>query len=478
MSGNLVFKQAFASLIDKHMQSGMSIDTAAARVRDELAPEHQTLVDEIVREHRQCVGEWHQLFVQDPTTAIGRNPERNQWYLPPADGGRRWTRLKDQMLGSGLAGAVESIDSSTDSIVKELAEPFTGERRKGLVVGNVQSGKTANYAALAAKALDTGYSFVIVLSGIHNNLRRQTQERLNRDLGVDSHEEEWHRLTGPGYDLEPGAENNAASTASNLGDRYKMLAVMKKNASRLEYLLNFLARIDERTLRKTPILIIDDESDQATPDSSADKDADPTAINRLMRQVWSRVINGTYVGYTATPFANVFMNPDDDPASGLDDLYPGDFIHVMPTPDNYFGAEKLFGIREGSIDADESEGLDVIRRVPRDELPQLAPTGRADVDDFRPAVTKSLDDAIRWFIVATAIRRLRGQHRKHSSMLIHTTHRTKPHDAMRDSVNAFLAPLKSDGQNENVESFQAIFKQEEGRVSQLYTGDGPAPTWP
>lgn len=478
MGGNSIFQQAFESLIDKHMQGGMTLDTAAALVRDDLPPEHQALVDEIVQKRKQEADDWNDLFVNDPTTVIDSDRGRIPWYVPPPDGGRRWTRLKAQMSGTGLAGALDSIHSSTDSIVKELAQPFSNERRKGLVVGNVQSGKTANYAALAAKALDTGYSFVIVLSGIHNNLRRQTQERLNRDLGVDAHEAEWHRLTGPGYDIDPGAKENAASTASNLGENYKMLAVMKKNVSRLEYLLNYLSRIDERTLRKAPILIIDDESDQATPDSSNDKDADPTTINRLMRQVWNRVINGTYVGYTATPFANVFMNPDDDDSSGLADLYPSDFIHVMPTPDNYFGAEKLFGIREGSIDAEESEGLDVIRRVPKDELPQLAPSGRADVDSFTPAVTSSLDDAIRWFIVASAIRRLRGQHRKHSSMLIHTTHRTRPHGAMRDVINGFLAPLKEDGRNGEVETFRSIFSREEGRVAQLYTGDGPAPTWP
>lgn len=470
-------KQLLEMQLDSLVGEGRSLEAAVASLRSGLSRVFQQLLDEVISDRASKLDAWDKLIVDNVEGSTARGENHTNWYLPPGDGGRRWSRLSSQMAGSGLADALDSIDASTDAIVNELAQPHTSDRRRGLVVGNVQSGKTANYAAVAAKALDAGYRFVIVLSGIHNNLRRQTQERINRDLGVDANPSEWFQLTTPSHDFAPSEKKNAAANVRNL-DKTKMIAVMKKNASRLNYLLDFLDQIDEKTLKGTPILIIDDESDQATPDSSPGDDNDPTTINRLLKSVWTRVSNGSYVGYTATPFANVFMNPDEGPDGSLEELYPSDFIHVMPTPDNYFGAEKLFGISEGSIDADQSEGLDVIRRIPKAELPMLAPTGGADVDSFSPGITQSLSDAIRWFIVASAIRRLRGQHRKHSSMLVHTTHRTKPHSAMRETINGFLEPLKMSGRNGEVESFRKIFEAEEARVAELYTGTGPAPTWP
>ncbi|RUQ34418.1 hypothetical protein D8M33_00765 [Micrococcus sp. HSID17245] len=469
-------------LLDKKLDDELAPQLAVSRLREELPSGMHPALDDIVAERQERNAEWAQIVrvVEGGGSTAESDPGRN-WYYPPKGGGLRWTRLKERMASGGLADAVDSIDRSTNSTVKELAQPFTSERRRGIVIGNVQSGKTANYAALASKALDAGYKFVLVLSGIHNNLRTQTQERLNRDLGVEAYSDEWGTLTTPQHDLSQAEVKNARFSVSGLSGKRKMIAVMKKNSSRLDHLLEFFDQLDERTLMDTPILIIDDESDQATPDSSRakkDVETDPTVINKKMRQVWAKVKNGTYVGYTATPFANVFMDPKPHGTDELESLYPRDFIHVMPTPKNYFGAERLFGIDEGVIDAEGSEGLDVVRSIPEHELPMLAPTKSSDVDSFVPQVTDSLEDAIRWFVVASAIRRLRGQTGKHSSMLVHTTHRTKPHQAMRDEIVDFLAPLKEEARNGEVESFHAIFNKEEGRVASLYTGSASAPTWP
>ena len=475
-------KMFIEQLLDKKLVDGLSPQKAVPLLREDLPPEMHPTLDEIVEERQHRSAEWAETVrvVEGGGSTAELDPGRN-WYYPPKGGGLRWTRLKAQMAGGGLADAVDSIDRSTNATVKELAQPFTNERRRGIVIGNVQSGKTANYAALAAKALDAGYRFVLVLSGIHNNLRTQTQERLNRDLGVEAHSDEWGTLTTPLHVLDLAEVKNARFSVSGLSGKRKMMAVMKKNSSRLDHLLEFFDQLDERTLRDTPILIIDDESDQATPDSSRakkDVETDPTVINKKMRQVWAKVKNGTYVGYTATPFANVFMDPKPHGVEGLESLYPRDFIHVMPTPKNYFGAERLFGIDEGMIDTEGAAGLDVVRRIPVDELPMLAPAKSAEADTFVPEVTESLKDAVKWFVVASAIRRLRGQTGKHSSMLIHTTHRTKPHQAMRDQLLAFLEPLKKDARNGDVSAFQKIFDNEEGRVASLYTGSADAPTWP
>lgn len=376
-----------------------------------------------------------------------------------------WSGLRQRMIDGGLSEAINQIDDSTEEIVASLAQPHVdGDRRLGLVIGNVQSGKTANFSAVIAKALDSNYKFVIVLAGIHNNLRKQTQLRLERDLGVHEDARHWYRLTDPDGDFSDANRGNASNiVASNK----RVLAVVKKNGTRLRNLLRFIKALDEETKRQTPFLIIDDEADQATPNSSATIDADPTVINTLLREIWAETNNASYVGYTATPFANVFMDPNTGFGT-FPDLYPSDFIHVMPTPKNYFGAERLFGIGEDSVNANIP---DTLRQIPKDEVGMLAPKNGI------PAITKSLAGAIRWFIVAAAIRRVRGQKAKHSTMLIHTTHRIEPHFAMSDAVSDFLEPLQRAAREGNVASFRETFHEERDRVADLYTGEEGAETW-
>ena len=376
-----------------------------------------------------------------------------------------WSGLRQRMIEGGLAGAIDQIDNSTEEIVASLAQPHVdGDRRLGLVIGNVQSGKTANFSAVIAKSLDSNYKFIIVLAGIHNNLRKQTQLRLERDLGVHEDARHWHQLTDADGDFSDGKSGNASNiVASNK----RILAVVKKNGTRLRNLLTFIRALDDETKRQTPFLIIDDEADQATPDSSATVDADPTAINKLLREIWAETNNASYVGYTATPFANVFMDPNSE-SGDFPELYPSDFIHVMPTPNNYFGAMRLFGIGGDAVNSDIP---DVLRKIPKPELALLAPKSDA------PGVSKSLSDAIRWFIVAAAIRRIRGQKAKHSTMLIHTTHRIEPHFAMSKAVLAYLEPLQRSAREGDVSAFREIFHEERDRAESLYSGDDGAETW-
>lgn len=473
-------KELLKTQIINRMHQGCTMKDAVSQLLVFADADMRRSLGEIMEEHDAATRDWVQRFViqgDDESTVVPKH--QRTWYLEPQGGGLRWTRLRERMESGNMASAVESVDTSTKAIVSQLAEPFSDERRLGLVIGNVQSGKTANYAALCAKALDVGYQAIFILSGIHNNLRAQTQKRLNRDLGVDVYGDEWFQLTTVQHDIQPADVKNARANISSLNDKTKLIAVLKKNTKRLDHLLAFLELVEVQALKRTPILIIDDEADQATPDSSSKPEDDPTRINEKMRKIWGHVQNGTYVGYTATPFANVFMNPEDGSDGSLESLYPRDFIHVMPTSSEYFGAERLFGIRAGSIDADDAEGLDIVRSIPSDEVPLLSPSGRDDAESFVPVVTKSLGDAVRWFIVATAIRRLRGQKDQHSSMLIHTTHRVSPHFAMRDQLLAFLEPIKERARtDEDVSEFKEIFMREEDRVAELYKGDGPAPTWP
>ena len=384
-----------------------------------------------------------------------RDLQEMGWYtgVPVTNG--VWNGLVGRMEAKGLGDAIGSIDQSSDLIVSSLAEPRVNKmKRLGIVIGNVQSGKTANYTAVIAKALDCQYKFVIVLSGIHNNLRKQTQRRLERDLGATVNPAEWLKLTGEEGDFGRAYIENAHALVNS---HQRVLAVAKKNTSRLKNLLEFLQEIPDVLRSRIPILIIDDESDQATPDSSPGIDDDPTAVNQLMKEIWAEVRNGSYVGYTATPFANILMNPNAQDANGLQELYPKDFIHVMPTPSEYFGAEKIFGVDEDA--GRDINHPDVVRKIPQSEVDVIVANDRMKTS-AKQTVTHSLEDAIRWFVVAAAIRRSRSQSDQHSTMLVHTTHYADPHFAMRDAIVKFLEPLKRRAREDDVEAFREIFHAE------------------
>lgn len=455
---------------DARLARKLSFEDAIADVRTKLCgflPD--ALADvEILVEEQQCKARQGTRLSEKFTSRAEYEDERAiAWYVPHVRAGGVWEGLRDRMSSGGLKDAVESIDKVADGVMSNVAQPFVrDDKRRGLVIGNVQSGKTANYAAVVAKALDEGYKFIIVMSGIHSNLRQQTQRRLERDLGTQIDKEAWHRLTSIDGDIGRTDIKNASGIVSK-SDR--ILAVVKKNSKRLKNLADFIQAVDSATLVNTPVLIIDDESDQATPDASASKDSEPTAINQRMEQIWQLVGNGSYIGYTATPFANVFMDPNDD-----EGLYPADFISVLPTPGTYFGAEKLFGLSQDS----STRVSDLVRHIDDDELEHLVPRSGKNAPPFEPRVTSSLESAIKWFIVAAAVRRLRGQSGEHSTMLVHTTHRVDPHFALRDEIQSFLHPLRKAALDGDVSGFYDVFHEEMNRAAELYTGDSPAPVWP
>jgi hypothetical protein len=264
------------------------------------------------------------------------------------------------------------------------------ESVKGLVVGYVQSGKTANYTALSAKAFDAGYKIVIVLSGIHNALRRQTQIRLENELGVIASTPD--RLTASaiapsGFDAITRITTDDLTTGdfkysniqNNVLGKGRSLFVTKKNASVLAKLIDWIGN----SALDVPTLIIDDEADQATintkngvtkaeyeayeGDQPSDIDIDPTRINELVRTLVKKFNNVSYVGYTATPYANVFIPFDDTHSVVGDELYPKDFILSLPKPNNYMGPEDFFGTQM-SGEKGPADTENVIQIVPSEAV--------------------------------------------------------------------------------------------------------------
>lgn len=365
-----------------------------------------------------------------------------------------WDRYFDQLTRKDAPG-LDELERTTYDVARLLADPHERDaRRKGLVMGNVQSGKTRHFAGVVARAMDAGYRFVVVLSGINNNLREQTQSRLDHDLFIDP--EAWKPLTFVG-DQDFNKDQNLQATFG----RKSLLwgcAVVKKNKTRLENLRWSLSQMPIEARRRCPILIIDDEADQATPNSQADKEK-ISAINKKLREIWNLVSVGSYVAYTATPFANVLMDPDDG-----EDLFPSDFVYSLEPGTGYFGAERVFGL--ASTDPDhpglDEDGLDMVRAVT--DADGLKPPSKPDIRaEFDPDLPGSLVDAVEWFIVASAIRRVRGQ-RDHSSMLVHTTHYTAPHFAMQSRLIDLCAEMDQQVRRGDLTKFKESWEQESERV--------------
>ncbi|MEU8003154.1 Z1 domain-containing protein [Catellatospora sp. NPDC049111] len=378
----------------------------------------------------------------------------DDWYSGPGESDRYWLALKNRFEGDGWPSErVSSVDHSSSTVVAHTPRPDrTHWDSKGLVVGYVQSGKTTNFTAVIAKLADVQYRLVIVLSGIHNGLRRQTQVRLDQYL-KDLNPDRWVTLTEESRDFVKPAHDVAAV----LSAEKTVLAVVKKNAAVLGKLIKWLDTPNGRkALESAAVLVVDDEADQASVATGR--------INPLIRRLLSLMPRSTYVGYTATPFANVFVDPTQD------DMYPKSFILNLPRPDGYFGPETIFG--RDSVEseaADEQgppDGYDMVRYIAEDDVPLLRPGSKEPPEGFTPTMIDELVTSVRWFWLATAARRARGDH-GHSTMLIHTSVKIAVHESYRAPLEGLqrraLAGLAS-GRAEIIDEWRELWELESSRV--------------
>lgn len=398
------------------------------------------------------------IVIKDPYMILDRARAHEDW-LPNLDRANwiYWPRLRDHLLTRPLRplpeAIVRSVDGVTDRVLGATEDPATADRftTKGLVLGYVQSGKTTNYSALIAKAADVGFKLFIVLSGIHDGLRLQTQKRLYRELiSVESGKpldasHKWVAFTAnklKGGDFDPGNVDVAALTGPN-----PKLMVVKKNVTVLRRLLTWLDELPAETKKTLPVLIIDDEADQATPNTGGNRpapdseeaegqdlgdEAEPSKINEHIRRLVNSFARVCYVAYTATPFANVFIDHKAIDRVAGNDLYPRDFIVDLPMPDGYFGAETIFG----RADADDPNELDVIRYVPDDDVPRLVPAKRDPA--FAPELTSSVRQAFLDFVLAGAAMAQRGMAEAPASMLIHTSYLTAVQNQLTTAITEDL----------------------------------------
>jgi hypothetical protein len=337
---------------------------------------------------------------------------------------------------------VQSLSDVTTRILGHLQDPHsegTTWNRRGLVIGHVQSGKTANYTGLLARAADAGYKFIIVIAGIHNNLRKQTQERIDEAFIGRSSDPEVRGSIGVG--LDPGYPHPA--TLTNINDDFNkttaaksgwkindfskpIILIIKKNVTTLAALHRWLKALNaegDGRISDVPMLLIDDEADNASINTNKE-DLDPTRTNAMIRRILGLFAKSSYVGYTATPFANIFINPDGYDDEVREELFPRDFIYCLDAPTTYFGAEKVF--------LDDEISQSIVK--PIDDCEDFLPYNHKRNDSI-PELPPSLYRALDEFIVARAIRNLRGQAGKHCSMMINVSRFVPVQKAVREFIS-------------------------------------------
>lgn len=396
---------------------------------------------------------------------ITLNKQNIDWYY--------WERYRRQLLENGFGSKViGAMDIVTNDILDLLQNPKDDGswQRKGLVVGHVQSGKTANYSAVICKALDSGYKIVIILAGLLNSLRRQTQIRADESIiGVDSSLSAKNlslseKLIGVGKNNRNQRPFSVTTVDGDFNKQYAtqlqfeiehsanpLIFVVKKNVSVIKNLIEWFKN-NNLDLSKFPLLLIDDEADHASINTNND-DLNPTRTNQRIRELLELFQKNVYLGYTATPFANIFINPETDDDM-MNDLFPENFIMTLDPPSNYFGADKIF------LD----QNSNVIRTV--NDFFDFLPFSHkiSQIPNFIP---ESLKTSIRVYILACTIRILRDQKNDHNSMLVNVSRFTVIQSEVRVMIHNYLTQLQN-----SILNFSSLNRDEaleNSDLKELYT---------
>ncbi|MGV8120416.1 MAG: Z1 domain-containing protein [Candidatus Xenobiia bacterium LiM19] len=351
---------------------------------------------------------------------------------------------------------LNTLDKVTDEILDDLGNPMVTSNwsRRGLVMGDVQSGKTSTYTGICCKAADAGYKLIILLTGTLETLRRQTQERLDagfvgldssgmlnyqrttREVGVGSLDK--RRTAGVFTSTKKDFKSELMNQLGFRLNSFKepVLVVIKKNKRILENLENWLRSYNAGKDGKidTPMLLIDDEADNASINTKPGSD-DPTAINERIRALLNLFTRSSYIGFTATPFANIFIDPESENEMVGDDLFPKHFIYALEVPTNYVGAQSIFG---------EDTGHDCLREI--EDADSVFPEKHNRSLQVQ-SLPGSLMEALNSFIISNAIRDLRGEENTHRSMLVNVSRFTDVQDQVAALLDQELRDINSEIRN-------------------------------
>lgn len=371
-----------------------------------------------------------------------------------------WNRYKKylEVIKHWNPRVTANLGKVSDEILDLCGDPSEDHFAiKGLVLGDVQSGKTANYTAICNKAADTGYRIIIILAGMQENLRKQTQERLDAECTGRKSEYYLDPKAEQGIKNQPvgvgrfGTDKRIVAFTSvtkdfdggilrnnNLGIENvncPVVLVVKKNKRILNNLIKWLS--DNNTQNAAgqidlPFMLIDDEADNASVNTK-DENSQPAAINDCIRRLLNLFSKTTYLGITATPFANIFVDPGKD-----DDLFPSDFIYALSAPSNYIGADRIFG--------EDSDSDHMLQEIDIEEFEKCFPP-KHKKDFIVEDLPRDMYEASYYFLLLNAIRDYRGDVTEHRSMMIHVSLYTNVQNQIQEILNEWLDQIKSDVRN-------------------------------
>ncbi|QDM15776.1 hypothetical protein FNL55_07195 [Tardiphaga sp. vice352] len=478
-SGEVINREGIARIVDLDAQ------TFTLMTRQAVTSEQKEAAERML---------WT-IFVteQGPALALQDKERPAPWYL----GARRqpgpfMQRYLYKLEEDGWpVESIQQLQESTARILEVMDDPKRPGSWdwRGLVVGDVQSGKTASYAGVVNRAADAGYRIIIVLAGMHKILRLQTQKRFDKDfLGYDTNPKtrvpnQPLRIIGVG-NFNPQLTVDSLTMADANGDFNQRMAdqfnfspvsqpcvfIVKKNAKVLENLNSWIARLPGPA-KAAPVLVIDDESDQASVDTgdqpiledgTFEQDYDPKRVNGEIRRLLMSFDRRVYVGYTATPFANILIHDERTANDYGPDLFPSTFIVSLTPPDDYFGPAAVFGTND---DAD-NPGLPLVR-----PFDQTSEDWIQDPHDkyLRPrfngqdVIPPSLENAVDAFLLTCAARAARGQETEHNSMLVHVSRFVDVHTEVHRQVEKYLRETRamiSNGDRETMQRLKAVWESD------------------
>lgn len=407
----------------------------------------------------------------------GIDTNHQSWYPLHKNDGFYWNRYRKylEVKKKWSPEVTKRLNDTTNSIMDDLGDPTNHRKtfsRRGLLLGDVQSGKTATYTAICNKAADAGYRVIIVLAGMLENLRFQTQERLdaefagreskyaldtradkkikNRSVGVGkigpfNVEKRISCFTSVSTDFSKRVLKSNDLTLRNINGT--ALFVVKKNKSVLENLHQWLLdnNADENDKIDLPLLLIDDEADNASVNTNSEE-KNPTAINNAIRNILDSFDQSSYLGITATPFANIFIDPVT--ADGkTDDLFPRHFLTVLPSPSHYIGPDAIFGVgyEDNWHIRYDAPYRDAIIKIYNQEMQSFFIfKHKKELAYELFSLPASMEEALGYFLLTNVVRDIRGADTEHCSMMINVSRFTDVQNRVAELVEKWLKKVQSD----------------------------------
>lgn len=453
---NQLYNLLISTIVDEDIQDENEIDENIAQFR--MLPKFKEISENDITKIRNRIKSERSIKL-NLGSLLKSEEKYEKWFLKAKSelDMQYWERYKKYLLQDQhfAVAVVNKMDDMLDTLTDLLGNPnLEGHfQRRGLIIGDVQSGKTSNYTGLICKAADAGYKVIVLLTGTIEKLRKQTQLRMDEGfVGMDSAamiKKKPNNIIGVGkYDpsihpmvLTSTMNDFKKAIANNLGFNLKtinqpVIFVMKKNVSSLNNLNEWLSTLNQKEatdIIDTSLLVVDDESDNASVNTNPE-DKDPTSINRQIRNLLSLFKRASYVGFTATPFANIFIDPDTNDEMLKEDLFPKDYIYSLNAPSNYIGARNIF--------SDTGNYSNMLMEIDRDEIEKCLPSNHKG-DYGVTYIPDDLKQAVNAFFIANVIRDLRGDINKHRSMLINISRFTNVQEQLGDIVNDYLKEMQS-----------------------------------